>query len=161
MGAKGALGTLVLRSATEADQPFLRRLFESTRQSTLGSMPVGEEIRADLLRRQFAAQRDAYAAQWPDAHHWIVELGDEAVGQLYLAQRGDELRLIDIALMPRYRNRGIGERLIRDLQAAATRASTPIRLHVEHGSPAMRLYRRLGFVMLEDREVNAYMEWRP
>lgn len=161
MGDERATATPILRSATEADQPFLRRLFESTRQATLGSIPVSEEIRADLLYRQFAAQRDAYAAQWPDAHHWIVELGDEAVGQLYLAQRDDEFRLIDIALMPRYRNRGVGERLIRDLQAAAARASTPIRLHVEHGSPAMRLYRRLGFVMLEDRGVNAYMEWRP
>jgi ribosomal protein S18 acetylase RimI-like enzyme len=36
-----------------------------------------------------------------------------------------------------------------------------VTLHVEPLNPAQRLYRRLGFRLLEDRGVYHFLEWRP
>ena len=49
---------------------------------------------------------------------------------------------------------------MRQLQSEATAAGTPLRIHVEHVNPAMRLYRRLGSRQIEDRGVYLFMEWR-
>ena len=58
---------------------------------------------------------------------------------------------VDIALLPRYCNRGIGTRLLRELQSEAAAAGKPLRIHVERVNPALRLYERLGFRQIEDR----------
>jgi len=50
--------------------------------------------------------------------------------------------LLFIAVDPEWRNRGIGERLIRD---ALGRCQGDVKLHVEPDNPAARLYKRIGF----------------
>ena len=50
----------------------------------------------------------------------------EPVGRLYVARWSDEIRIVDIALLPAFCNRGLGTTLVRALQAEAaarTRAS--------------------------------------
>ena len=71
----------------------------------------------------------------------------------------DEIRIVDIALLPEYCNRGIGTTLLRGLQAEAAAAGKPLRIHVERFNPALRLYERLGFRQVEDRGVYLFMEW--
>jgi GNAT superfamily N-acetyltransferase len=73
----------------------------------------------------------------------------------------DELRLIDIALMPKARNHGLGKALLMDLLDEGQATGLPVRIHVEQFNPAMRLYLRLGFVQIEDQGVYQLMEWRP
>ena len=53
--------------------------------------------------------------------------------------------MIDIALLPDHRGRGIGARLLRDVLHEATAAGLPVRLSVERSNPARSLYERLGF----------------
>ena len=82
------------------------------------------------------------------------------VGRLYVARWQDEIRLVDIALLPPSRNAGLGSAILRDLLAAAA-AHKPVRIHVEKFNPALRLYERLGFAPIEDKGVYLFMEWSP
>ena len=52
---------------------------------------------------------------------------------------------MDIALLPDYRNRGIGSGLLRDLLEEAAVTGKRLTIHVERYNPALRLYRRMGF----------------
>ena len=52
---------------------------------------------------------------------------------------------MDIALLPEYRNGGIGSGLLRELLEEAAATSRRLTIHVERYNPALRLYRRLGF----------------
>ena len=70
------------------------------------------------------------------------------------------IRIVDIALLPDYCNRGIGTSLLRGLQSEAAAAGKPLRIHVERFNPALRLYERLGFHPIADRGVYLFMEWR-
>ena len=58
------------------------------------------------------------------------------------------------------RNRGIGTRLLRELQEEARSAGKPLRIHVERFNPALRLYERLGFRQTEDKGIYLFLEWR-
>ena len=72
----------------------------------------------------------------------------------------DELRIVDIALLPQWCNRGIGSALVTALQGEAAAAGKPLRIHVERFNPALRLYERLGFRQIEDGGVYLFMESR-
>jgi GNAT superfamily N-acetyltransferase len=53
---------------------------------------------------------------------------------------------LSVALLPSYRGRGIGTRLLQHLLARADRRFAKVSLSVTIGNPATRLYERLGFV---------------
>jgi hypothetical protein len=56
---------------------------------------------------------------------------------------------------------GVGSRLLRELQAEASVVRKALRIHVERFNPALSLYGRLGFRLVEDRGVYLFLEWSP
>ncbi len=149
------------RPITDADIEFLARLYASTRADEMAVVPWSDEEKATFLRSQFEAQHRFYQDTFRDAEFDLVLDGDDPIGRLYLDRRADEHRLIDIALLPEHRGRGLGTILMRRVLDEAAAAGKMVRIHVEHNNPAMRLYRRLGFERIEDQGVYHLMEWRP
>ena len=98
-----------------------------------------------LLRMQWMAQRHGYQARYPHGEHQLVLVEGTAAGRLWVAREPEELRLVDVSLLPAHRGQGLGAGLLRSLQEEAARAGKPLRLHVTRNNPALRLYTRLGF----------------
>jgi GNAT superfamily N-acetyltransferase len=158
---------LTLRPATADDESFLEKVYAGTRAAELATVPWTDEAKAAFVRMQFAAQSQYYREHYPDASVDVIlvnaeggGLDAEAVGRLYVARWTDEICIVDISLLPVFCNRGIGTTLLRQLQAEASAAGKPLRIHVERFNPALRLYERLGFRQLEDRGVYLFLEWR-
>ena len=154
-------GMVSFRPVEEADLPFLCALYASTREDELRVVDWPETQKKTFLDTQFEAQHRYYQDQFPTADYLVVERDGEAIGRIYLDRRADELRLVDIALVPEARNQGLGSALLLDLLDEGQAASLPIRIHVEKFNPAMRLYLQLGFKPVEDQGVYELMEWRP
>jgi ribosomal protein S18 acetylase RimI-like enzyme len=148
-----------LRPACAEDEPFLYALYASTRAAELAAWGWDEAQQKLFLDLQFRGQQQHYAA-YPNTAHWIVEARHEAIGRLLIARLSDEIRLVDVALLPDFRNRGIGARLVQRVQAEARAQDKAVRLHVTADNPAHRLYARLGFQLIEDRGSHWFMEWR-
>jgi ribosomal protein S18 acetylase RimI-like enzyme len=110
---------------------------------------------------QFSAQSQSYAADYPGAVHEIVCFEGEPVGRIITDQSGEALRLVDIALLPACRGRGMGAALIGRLQEQCTAFNKPLRLHVAKTNRALHLYKRLGFAVLGETETHRLMEWHP
>jgi ribosomal protein S18 acetylase RimI-like enzyme len=110
---------------------------------------------------QFVAQHKFYMEQFSAADFHIVELHDQPIGRLYVDRREDEIRIIDIALLPEHRNKGIGSALLKDILTEAHAAALPVRIHVERNNPALGLYQRLGFREIGDQGVYLLMECPP
>ncbi len=155
------INTIRLQPITDHDLPFLHQVYAGTRAEEMRLVPWGEEEKTAFIEMQFTAQHRHYQRHYGDAAFDLILCDGEQVGRLYVQHKDSEIILIDIALLPEYRRRGIGGRLLRDLLAEAAAAGKPIRLHVEHENPARAWYQRLGFRDLEDRGVYIFMEWLP
>jgi ribosomal protein S18 acetylase RimI-like enzyme len=149
-----------MRAIADTDLPFLARLYASTRADEMRQVDWPQQQVDDFLKSQFDAQHAHYQQHYPAASFDLIMLHGEPIGRLYIDDRADEIRIIDIALLPEYRGHGIGSDVLIDILHRAARDKKCIRIHVEHFNPAMRLYKRLGFVNLEDRGVYAFMEWK-
>ncbi|MEZ5581754.1 MAG: GNAT family N-acetyltransferase [Candidatus Competibacteraceae bacterium] len=101
-----------LRPIQGGDLPFLEALYASTRHQEMAATGWNEQRIAEFLSMQFRAQHYHYQRHYPNACFDLIVIDDEPIGRLYLDEWDDEFRLIDIALIPTYRNRGLGTRLL-------------------------------------------------
>lgn len=152
---------IVLRPITAKDRDFLLRVYGGTRAEEMALTGWNKNQQAAFLRQQFEAQHAYYQEHFADARFDVILRGDEPIGRLYVARWDEELRVIDIALLPQHRRAGIGSSLLRTLIDEAHAASKPVRIHVEHNNPALGLYRRLGFRETGDTGVYYLMQCAP
>ncbi|MFO0819051.1 MAG: GNAT family N-acetyltransferase [Pirellulales bacterium] len=152
---------ITFRPIADDDLPFLFAVYAHTRLGELSMAPWTEEQKIAFLRQQFHAQHTYYQQVFPSASFQVILLKDQPIGRLYVHQTPEELRIVDIALLPSARGRGIGGAILRDLMAAAAGTGQVVRIHVERENPALRLYQRLGFQRIEDLGVYFLMEWMP
>jgi ribosomal protein S18 acetylase RimI-like enzyme len=143
------------------DEPLLRQVYASTREEELAVVPWSDDQKDAFLRMQFDAQHRFYQDQFPTASFDVILREGRLVGRLYVDRRADEIRIIDIALLPEARGEGIGGALVRELIAEAAMASMPVRIHVERANRALSFYQRLGFSTVGENELYFLMEWSP
>jgi ribosomal protein S18 acetylase RimI-like enzyme len=140
-----------LRAVNASDREFLIDLYASVREPELELVPWDPGIKWAFVEHQFAAQDRHYRTHYDGATLDVVEVAGEPVGRLYVHRAPSEIRIMDIALLPEFRGRGIGERLLRSVLHEADDAAIPVSIHVERGNRAMSLYKRLGFFPVEER----------
>jgi ribosomal protein S18 acetylase RimI-like enzyme len=152
---------LSLRPEQNSDRELLLRVYASTRERELSLLPWSEADKGAFVRSQFEAQYLHYHRHYAAAEYSIILARDRPAGRLYVDRPPDELRVIDITLLPEYRGSGIGSALLLQLKQEAHAAGKPLTIHVEHNNPASRLYSRLGFARVSDDGVYQLMAWAP
>lgn len=150
-----------LRTERDDDMPFLADLYASTRETELEHVPWDADIKRRFLHDQFGLQHDHYVKNYDGAEFLVIEDGAERIGRIYLRRSNREVRLMDIALVPERRGQGTGGALIEALMRIARDEGWEITLHVEPNNPAMRLYDRYGFRLIENRGVYLFLGWAP
>lgn len=153
-----------LRSVAPADEAFLLHVYASTRADELALTRWDDATCDRFVRQQAQAQAAHYQAHWPDATHAVIVLHQDGVrhdaGRLWLDRRTDALHVLDIALLPEWRGRGLGRAVLQEVRARAQGAAVTI--YVETHNPARRLYERLGFQPVGQPDgVHQFMRWEP
>ncbi|HEY0027616.1 MAG TPA: GNAT family N-acetyltransferase [Allosphingosinicella sp.] len=156
----GKLG-IACRPMGDDDMPFLFRLYALTRAEEVAITGWPPETQIQFLQQQFQAQHHHYETYYPAAEWLVVEQGGAPIGRLYLEEWPSQIRIIDIALLPEAQRQGFGGALIDDVARRAIAAGKKVSIHVEKNNPAMGLYRRLGFTVIEDKGVYDLLEWDP
>jgi ribosomal protein S18 acetylase RimI-like enzyme len=152
---------VALRPAREDDYDFFARVYASTREEELAAVPFSQEERRAFLAQQFAAQSVHYSTHYADASFEVIVVDGEPAGRLIVGRWESEIRVADITLLPPYRDRGAGTRLLRGLIEESESAGKPLTIHVDRMNPAIRLYERLGFGLAEDHGLYLRMERQP
>ena len=150
--ADPAVPTVALRPSTPEDRPFLARVYASTREAELAQTPFTDEEKAAFVEQQFTAQSLHYEAHYFDTTFDVVEVDGEPAGRLIVGRWTAEIRIVDIALLPPFRGRGVGTRVLAPVLAEADARGVPTTIHVEVFNPARRLYERLGFAVVAEAE---------
>jgi ribosomal protein S18 acetylase RimI-like enzyme len=150
---------LTLRPARADDEEFLFQLFYSVQAEKLALSSLAQDEMEKLIRLVYTGFTNHYRALSDSSEDRIVVLNEEAVGRMILLQSRDEIRLADIAILPRCRNLGVGSALIGQLQVESAMSKRPLRLKVAIFERAVRLYRRLGFYKIESDGPHLHLEW--
>jgi ribosomal protein S18 acetylase RimI-like enzyme len=152
--------TVLLRPTTAEDREFLVDLYGSTRAEELSQVVWPEGTREAFIRMQFEAQDADYRRNNPAGSFDVVEVDGVRAGRLYVDRRPDDIRIVDISLLPAFRGAGVGGGLIAALIEEAVESGRSVSIHVEIHNPAATLYERLGFVTVAEQGLYRRMEWR-
>ncbi len=153
-----------LRKVNDNDHAVLLEIYASTRAEEMKQIPQWTELmKKEFLKQQFTAQHIHYQNNYPGADFWILERNKKPIGRLYVCEyyENKTLRIIDITLLPAYRDKTYGSGILKDLIKKAEEYGLPLSIHVESFNPARRLYERLGFRKIsETNGVYHLMEWK-
>jgi ribosomal protein S18 acetylase RimI-like enzyme len=155
-----AAPVIALREATADDEPFLFRVYCSSRADEMAMVPWPEEQKHAFLRFQFVAQHSHYREQFPHAAFEIILADDQPAGRLYTL-RDQLIRILDITVLPEFRNRGIGSYLIDRIVNQSQDTGKAIQIYVETFNPSVRFFARYGFSKVAEDGLNYLLEYRP
>ena len=156
-----------MRRVGPDDEPFLDDVYADARLDEVVAWGFRLDAARDFLRDQARTQRRAFGLQFPGGEHWALQMGDRTVGRVIVAPDAPPaptraLRLVDIAVLPPDRGRGIGGWAVREVMRRARRAAVPLRLRLPAENPARHLFETLGFRATgADRDGQVGMEWAP
>jgi len=155
-------GNLCLRPVSTQDDEFLLSVYTSTRAEELAQAEWQEGQREAFVKWQFDRQRSEYEARFPDAEYYVIMIDDQPAGRIWIGTDAEQIRLLDIAILPAFQNRGAGTLLLKQLIAEAGSSGKALRHMVfVLNNDAHRFYERLGFVIIEDLGAYKHMEWNP
>jgi ribosomal protein S18 acetylase RimI-like enzyme len=150
---------VALRVIRDSDEPFLLRVYAGTRAEELAAVPWSPEQKAAFVTQQFAAQTSHYAQHYPGMSADVTLLDGEPAGRLLVVRWPDEIRIVDISILPALRGRGAGSVLLRWQLEEAAASGKRLSIHVERENRALGLYERLGFRRVGEHGVYLRMEW--
>lgn len=136
-------------------------VYASVREEELRQVDWDDGTKRAFVEQQFNAQDHHYKTHYTDTSYDLIVVGGEPAGRLYVARWEREIRIVDIALLPAFRGRGLGGALLGALIEEADDAGKALSIHVEHTNRARGLYERLGFRPVGDEGVYVLMERAP
>jgi ribosomal protein S18 acetylase RimI-like enzyme len=150
-----------LRPLEGADRAFLVELYGSTREEELAPTGWDDATTRAFIEHQFSAQDAHYRGNYPGATLDVIEVDGQPAGRLYVHRGPVDIRIMDIALVPEFRGRGVGTSLLRSLMEEADASGRKLSIHVEMQNPARSLYSRLGFEPAGEHGIYVLMERPP
>jgi ribosomal protein S18 acetylase RimI-like enzyme len=150
-----------LRPAEEKDDSFIETVYRSTREDELILTNWTEHQKWAFIKMQSMAQLAEYKIKFPGAAFQIIIFKKQDAGRFYTWENENEIRLIDITLLPPFRGKGIGAFLLGELIKRSNKVQKKISLHVDPENPALKLYLRSGFIHIKNNGRHYYMERGP
>ena len=150
--------TPIIRLAKPTDQPFLWEMLYQALYVPPGTPPLPRDI-------VFQPELAKYVQHWGQAGDmgciavsapqpiamgaaWVRLFTHNSRGYGYI---DDDTPELSIAVLPEYRGQGIGTRLLTDLFERACGRYDAVSLSVSQDNPALRLYQRFGFEIIEQQ----------
>jgi GNAT superfamily N-acetyltransferase len=151
---------VTLRPAGPEDEGFIIEAYGSTRERELADVPWSPEQKQAFIEMQHAAQQAHYRKFYPEGEQSVILWGGRPVGRVYVARIEKQIRILDITVLPGYRNRRVGSTIIKELMSEGERTGKPVAIMVESYNPSLALFERLGFTQGETKGAHVLMEYR-
>jgi len=150
-----------LRRKDENDSDFLFKLFGEIKIAELNAGSWPQQMQDQLIQMQFTAFEQSVKNEYPFSEDYIILHDSERAGRLQINKEVDHIRVINISLLPAYRNKGIGSGILKKIIQEAESANKPVLLEVDKVNTAVNLYRRLRFEVYEENEIKYGMKYAP
>lgn len=152
---------ITLRPVTDGDLEFLLEVYAAGREIELAAVPWDEMMKRGFVEHQYRAQDAYYKEEYSGSTHEIVLYAGELAGRIYLHRTGPEIAILDMAVLPRFRKKGIATTLVKRLQDEGAANHQSIRVFLEVFNPAGALVTGLGFEQTSDDGISRRYDWFP
>lgn len=146
------------RVIKEKDSEFLKKVYISSRINEMAMSGWPELEIENFLESQFRMQHKQYMERYPKGSFDIIKYNGHEVGRVYVDYGRDEIRILDIIILPEFQRKGIGGHIIEQIIEEAEQKGIPVTLHVEHTNPIRSYYERIGFEVEKDLGVYLFMK---
>ena len=150
-----------LRPVEEKDAAFIEAVYRTTREAELHLTNWSEHQKNAFISMQSAAQLADYKTKCPGARFQVIIYNKKDAGRFFTCETENDIRLLDITILPEFTGKGIGTNLLHRLIQRSTKVQKKISLYVLASSPAIKLYQRLGFIHIKSNGLYYYMEREP
>jgi ribosomal protein S18 acetylase RimI-like enzyme len=158
------ISNFTFRRLDRTDEPFLWEMLYHALYVPEGQPPFPKET---IYEPELAKYVDQWGRDSDSGYVVIDNMSLQPVGAAWTrlfkgANKGygyvnDDTPELSIALLPEYRNIGIGTSLLNQLINDARDKYPALSLSVSAGNPATRLYKRLGFEIVEENGASLTM----
>ncbi|MBV9241180.1 MAG: GNAT family N-acetyltransferase [Acidobacteria bacterium] len=152
---------ITLRPVTDEDREFLLEVYAAGREIELSAVPWDEAMKRAFVEHQFTAQDAYYRQEYPSSTHEIVLFDGEPAGRIYLDRSVTEISILDMAVIPQFRRRGIATTLVKRLQDEGQISQRSIRIYLETFNPAISLFIKLSFQESSSDGISHRFDWFP
>lgn len=149
-----------LKPIEQDDESFLFQIFAASRAEEMARVPWDDSLKRAFLWSQFQAQSEQYRIKYPTGDFSVILLDTQPVGRLYLGRLEEQLRIIDLAVLPQFQRQGIAREIMAELMTESRRRHKPIRIYVESFNPALAWFLKLGFQKIDGDDVYYFLEWQ-
>lgn len=150
-------GQVILKPILEFDAPMLYEIFLSSRPD-LCHVDLLNTAQGQILLKQQYELSQLYTHESEINTRFMIHYENQAIGKLYLKHEETCVEVVSIAILPQYRNLGIGRFVLQELIDQAIVDDKMLKLRVSwYNRDAKRLYERLGFVETMDYQVYCEM----
>lgn len=117
------LGKVAMRPAVAADSAFLLELYASAWQDDLDTIGWSISSQRTFVIMQAQTREWELIRRYPQLNRLTICVDDTPAGRMLVSCTDTVVHLIDLCLLPLWRGRGIGTRLVKDLlDESASRA---------------------------------------
>jgi len=150
-----------LRPVEEKDTAFIEAVYRTTREAELNLTNWSEHQKNAFISMQAAAQHAEYKAKFPNVKFQVIIYNKKSAGRFYTAENENEIRLMEMTILPEFRGKGIAKELLQQSIERSNKIQKKLSCHVEASNPILKFYQRLGFVHLKNNGRYFYMEREP
>ena len=136
--------TVTLSPAGEADYEFA---FDAKRQA------LGPYVEA-RWGWDDAFQRTLHRQCWTERPWSVIMLGGQRVGTVAITRTLTHFQFDEFYLLPRFQKQGIGSEVLKNILQQADAARLPVKLQHLKWNPVGSLYRRHGFVVVDENDTH-------
>lgn len=117
----------------------------------------------DVVEKQFGfwdsdAQELNFDSKWRNQRFRKIIMDEQVIGGIWTDDYDEYNQLYEIQIHPTHQGNGIGTRIIKAEIDRAKGSGKKLRLRVLLENRAVSLYRKLGFVVVDETEVQYIME---
>lgn len=106
-------------------------------------------------------QREFFAQDWQNLKPSIIQYNNQPIGTICISYDNEGLHIERFYILPEYQHKGIGSYLLKQLLEKADKKNLPAKLCVLKVNPAISLYRRHGYEIINEDEIMYHMERKP
>ena len=104
-------------------------------------------------------QKEGFWIHHPVDEFQVIETDNQFAGGIHIKEDNNDIYIKMVFLLAAYQKKGIGSKLITDIQNLSRTKGKGLRLKVIKSNPALNLYQNLGFKIEYEDESSVDMRW--